>query len=210
MEPAASSPNATVENAPASPAWFPSFTDGLPLTRRALAFATQRHAGQQREADHAPFILHPLEVAQLLSGRDYPDAVVAAGVLHELIEDERADPAEIEALFGPEVHGLVCGVTEPLHEGPWPERKRLLRAAIAGAPDDAAIVYAADKVAKVRELRLRIAAGHLPDGSSPTRAERLAHYHGSLELLELKLGTHPFVKQLRFEIEALERLPPSR
>ena len=45
---------------------FPTFVDGLPLTRRAFEFATERHEGQRRKADDAAFILHPLEVAQLL------------------------------------------------------------------------------------------------------------------------------------------------
>jgi (p)ppGpp synthase/HD superfamily hydrolase len=67
---------------------FPSFVEELPVTRRALQFAAARHAGQRRETDQAPFILHPLEVAQLLRGRDYPDAVVAAGVLHDVIGGE--------------------------------------------------------------------------------------------------------------------------
>src|SRR4051812_33199629 len=60
---------------------YPSFVDGLPQTKAALEFAASRHAGQVRDADHAPFILHPLEVAHLLHGRDYPDHVIAAGVL---------------------------------------------------------------------------------------------------------------------------------
>ena len=51
---------------------FPSFVAELPITRRALEFAAEHHAGQRRDADRAPFILHPLEVAQLLRGRDYP------------------------------------------------------------------------------------------------------------------------------------------
>ena len=74
-----------------STARFPSFVADLPITRAALEFAAARHAGQRRDADLAPFILHPLEVAQLLRGRDYPDYVVAAGVLHDVIEDTDAD-----------------------------------------------------------------------------------------------------------------------
>jgi (p)ppGpp synthase/HD superfamily hydrolase len=70
---------------------FPSFVEDLPITRRALEFAAREHRGQRRAADRAPFILHPLEVAQLLRGRGYPDTVVAAGVLHDVIEDTEVD-----------------------------------------------------------------------------------------------------------------------
>ncbi len=50
-------------------------------------FAAERHRGQRRAADHAPLILRPLEAAQWLRGRSYPDEVVSAGVLHDVIED---------------------------------------------------------------------------------------------------------------------------
>ena len=183
---------------------FPSFVAELPLTRRALEFAAERHRGQWREADHAPFILHPLEVAQLLRGRGYPDAVVAAGVLHDVIEDTGVDPAELERQFGARVAALVSAVSEPPGGGGYAERKARLRDAIAGADADAAAVFAADKVAKARELRMSVAAG-----AGQLDAGRLEHYWASLALLEHRLGHHPLVRQLRFELEALELLPPT-
>jgi (p)ppGpp synthase/HD superfamily hydrolase len=184
---------------------FPSFVDDLPVTRRALEFATERHGDQEREADHAPFILHPLEVAHLLYGRGCPDEVVAAGVLHDTVEDAHVTIDELEASFGGRVATLVCAVTEPEREGPYRERKAALRAAIDGADDDAVAIYAADKVAKVRELRMALAAG---DGAAST--EKLEHYDASLALLERRLPGHPLVRQLRFELETLELLPPRR
>ena len=183
---------------------FPSFVEDLPITRRALEFAAQQHRGQQREADHAPFILHPLEVAQLLRGRDYPDAVVAAGVLHDVIEDADVDPAALERHFGARVAALVTAVSEPPGGGSYPERKARLRDAIAAADADAAAVFAADKVAKARELRMSLvrSPGQLD-------AAKLEHYWTSLGVLEQRLGDHPLVRQLRFELEALELLPPT-
>jgi (p)ppGpp synthase/HD superfamily hydrolase len=184
---------------------FPSFVDELPVTRRALAFAARRHRGQRRDADHAPFILHPLEVAQLLRGRGYPDEVVAAGVLHDVIEDGHAEHAELLAEFGEPVARVVLSVSEPPVAGTWTERKARLRAAVAEAEPDAVAVYAADKVAKVRELRLTLVRC---EGRSAMHDDKLEHYWASLELLERRLGGHPLVNQLRFELEALALLPP--
>jgi (p)ppGpp synthase/HD superfamily hydrolase len=184
---------------------FPSFVDELPLTRRALEFAAARHGGQEREADHAPFILHPLEVAHLLHGRGCPDEVVAAGVLHDTVEDAQVSVEELRAHFGDRVAELVGAVTEPEREGPYRERKLALRAEIERAPDEAVMIYAADKVAKVRELRMSLATG---DGAA--RPEKLEHYEASLALLERRLPGHPIVRQLRFELETLEFLPPRR
>ena len=178
----------------------------LPITRAALEFAAARHAGQQRDADHAPFILHPLEVAQLLRGRDYPDHVVAAGVLHDVIEDTDADYEELQQRFGATVATLVEAVSEPPGGGDYATRKARLREAVGHASADAAAVYAADKVAKTRELRLGTVRR-----TSPLREldpDKLEHYWASLELLEHRLGHHPLVRQLRFELEALTLLPP--
>lgn len=186
---------------------FPTFVDALPLTRRALEFATERHEGQRRKADDAEFILHPLEVAQLLRSHGYPDAMVAAGVLHDSLENTDATPLELEQRFGGEVARLVCAVTEPSSVGTWTERKARLRASIAGADDAAAVVYAADKVAKARELRMMLARDWSAAASLET-ADRLDHYWASLVVLERRLPDDPLVSELRFELEALATLPP--
>lgn len=185
---------------------FPSFVKELPITKAALEFAAERHAGQVRETDRAPFILHPLEVAHLLRGRGYPDHVVAAGVLHDVIEDTDVRSGELAQRFGPEVAELVVAVSEPEGEGGYAERKARLRAAVADADADAIAVFAADKVAKTRELRLDL----VRRGASLDALDddKLEHYWACLELLERRLGHHPLVRQLRFELEALALLPP--
>ncbi len=182
---------------------FPSFVAELPITREALEFAADRHAGQRRDADRAPFILHPLEVAQLLRSCDYPDEVVAAGVLHDVIEDTDAGYGDLERRFGPRVTMLVRAVSEPPGGGDYAERKSRLRDSVGRANAEAAAVYAADKIAKARELRLGLVRRR---GLDPAK---LDHYWASLELLENRLGNHPLVRQLRFELEALQLLPPA-
>lgn len=185
----------------------PSFVRDLPITREALAFAADHHRGQRRDADRAPFILHPLEVAQLLRGRGYPDHVVAAGVLHDIIEDADVEFDELAERFGATVAELVRAVSEPSGSGSYAERKARLRDAVAGAAADAVAVFAADKVAKARELRISIARGAAV--TAPLDSERLTHYWACLELLEQRVGHHPLVNQLRFELETLSMLPPA-
>jgi hypothetical protein len=88
------------------------------------------------------------------------------------------------------------------------DRKTALREQIAAAGPDATSIYAADKVTKVRELRARMAADlDLPHSSERDRA-RLEHYKKSLVMLEEATPDHPVVRQLRFELEALDALPP--
>jgi hypothetical protein len=185
---------------------YPSFVDGLPQTKAALEFAATRHAGQLRDADHAPFILHPLEVAHLLHGRDYPDHVIAAGVLHDVLEDTDVTHDELVQRFGPEVADLVAAVSEPEGDEPYAVRKARLREVVAAAGADAAAVFAADKVAKAREFRLGLVGG---GAGAAVDADKLDHYWACLTLLERVLGPQPLVRQLRFELEALALLPPS-
>jgi (p)ppGpp synthase/HD superfamily hydrolase len=185
---------------------FPTFVSELPLTRSALEFAADRHTGQRRDADRAPFILHPLEVAQLLRNRDYPDEVIAAGVLHDVMEDAGVDRSELEQRFGPHVAELVSAVSEPSSEGGYRERKARLREAVAESDPDAIAIYAADKVAKLRELRMTLASR--PDEAADPA--KLEHYWASLELLERRGEATSLVRQLRFELEALALLPPTR
>ena len=70
-------------------------------------------------------------------------------------------------------------------------------------------MYAADKVAKVRELRSRAARGeNVLDADNRSAQDKLEHYLASLAMLEQITPEHPLVGQLRFELEMLRALPP--
>jgi guanosine-3',5'-bis(diphosphate) 3'-pyrophosphohydrolase len=79
---------------------LPPFADARPAVRPAVEWATRMHASQRRDVDHAPFILHPLEVAALLSGRGLADDVVVAGILHDVVEKTDATIEDIRGRFG--------------------------------------------------------------------------------------------------------------
>jgi (p)ppGpp synthase/HD superfamily hydrolase len=185
----------------------PPFVEGRPLTRQALEWAGDLHAGQVREFDGAPFILHPLEVAALLSGRGFDDEVVAAGLLHDAVEETDAGIEEIRTRLGERVAGIVAALTEDPAVSDYGERKTALRSAVAEAGLDAHAVFAADKVVKARELRAQAAhAERLFD--EPDLRRRLEHYEQSLEMLQSAAPDLPLVHQLAFELWALRSLPP--
>jgi (p)ppGpp synthase/HD superfamily hydrolase len=183
-----------------------SFARELPLTRRAIAFARDHHGEQRRDADGAPFLLHPLEVASLLDRSALPDHVIAAAVLHDVLEDTSTEADEIEQRFGSAVGELVVLVSDDESIADEERRKDEVRDRVRAAGGDALAVYAADKVSKVRELRMLIAGG-LP---AEQAAVKLARYRKSLEMLEQEPVDRRVVELLRFEVEALERLPPQR
>ena len=66
-----------------------SFLRDLPLSREAVEWARERHGAQRRGSDGASFPLHPLEAASMLDRAEFPDPVVAAAVLHDVLEASR-------------------------------------------------------------------------------------------------------------------------
>jgi len=86
-------------------------TDTEALLSSAFDFAYQLHEGQFR-ASGEPYIIHPVAVSDLLRDIGASAAVIAAGFLHDVVEDTQVTPEEIEQHFGPEVRALVEGVTK--------------------------------------------------------------------------------------------------
>ena len=175
---------------------------GLPLTRDALAFARDRHEGQRRNAGGGPFVMHPVEVAGLLRDAGYPDHVVAAGMLHEVLEDTGVEKDELQRRFGADVAELVDSLSEDPAIGDKQERRAALRRQVADAGSPAAAVFAADKISKTRELRLKACRGELGE----EERVKLEHYDESLEMVEAVMPGHELVERLRLELESLRAL----
>src|SRR5579871_4087629 len=81
------------------------------LIRKAWDFCVQHHAGQVR-ASGEPYIIHPLEVAEVLAEMKLDGTAIAAGLLHDSVEDTPATNEEIAANFGDQVAHIVDGVTK--------------------------------------------------------------------------------------------------
>ena len=79
---------------------YPDFARPLRPTLAAVELAGERHARQRREADDAPFVMHPIEVAALLYENGYPDDAIAAGALRDGLEHTDTTPGHISVRFG--------------------------------------------------------------------------------------------------------------
>ena len=170
---------------------------GLPMAQAALRFARARHAGQRGEIDHAPFITHPIEVGRLLQGDGQPDDIVAAGLLHDILEKTATTSAELHRRFGAHIARLVESVSDDPSLDDYTSRKRELRDRIAHADPDARAVFAADKIAKARELTL-LSAWQLNEHKNRAK---IAHYRASLEMLRRVDGHVPLVHRLDAELK---------
>jgi (p)ppGpp synthase/HD superfamily hydrolase len=187
---------------------IPEASQSFPKTLAALAYAQRLHAGQRRQADGAPFILHPLEVCCLLYDAGAPDHVIAAGVLHDTIEKTDATAADLRARFGLPIATLVLAVSENERIVGYAQRKAALREQVARAGHEALMVFAADKISKARELNRENAQIRPPTARvSRSQNRRLAHYRDCLRLLEEQLTDSPLVTQLRAQLEKPHLIP---
>jgi (p)ppGpp synthase/HD superfamily hydrolase len=125
------------------------------LVRGAISTARRAHAGQMRETGcgEIPFVEHPIAVADLLAEQDYPEGVVAAALLHDVVEYAEICPGELPGRFGTKVALLISALTEDVEIEEYEERKEEHRRRVAGAGPEARVVFAADKIANVLVLR---------------------------------------------------------
>ncbi|HUO72985.1 MAG TPA: HD domain-containing protein [Solirubrobacteraceae bacterium] len=173
------------------------------MSRAAAAYAERMHAGQVRP-DGTPFIHHPEEVASLLRGAGAPDHLVAAGMLHDVIEKAGAEATDLQLRFGSRVTQLVTSVSDDDRISGYATRKAALRQQVAVAGEDALMLFAADKLSKLRELRREIEFSDNSRGvrTRQLRSRRLRHYARSLALLEERLPDVALVRELRAELDA--------
>jgi len=133
--------------------------------------------------------------------------VIAAGLLHDVVEATDTDVEEVRRRFGDRIADAVAAVSEDPSIAGYAERKAALRAQVAAAGPDAQSVYLADKVAKARELRAKASRSESPL-DEPDLQRRLEHYELSFEALS-DVGNRSLVAALAFELWALRTLPPS-
>ncbi len=86
-------------------------SEQLAIIERAFEFAARSHHGQRRRSGE-PYVSHPLAVANLLAELRMDPDTIAAGLLHDVLEDCGVSSAQISAQFGPQVAQLVDGVTK--------------------------------------------------------------------------------------------------
>ncbi|HEV2465347.1 MAG TPA: bifunctional (p)ppGpp synthetase/guanosine-3',5'-bis(diphosphate) 3'-pyrophosphohydrolase [Acidobacteriaceae bacterium] len=86
-------------------------SDDLEIIRKAWDFCLEHHKGQLR-ASGEPYALHPLEVAMVLAEMKLDSTAIAAGLLHDAVEDTPVTTEDITAKFGEQVAHIVEGVTK--------------------------------------------------------------------------------------------------
>lgn len=170
-----------------------------PLVRAALEQARTDHEGQVRNGSGGmPYIEHPMRVAALLHEHGYGEEVLAAALLHDVVEDSETTLDELREKFGGEVVGLVGAMTDDESIDDYRQRKAEHRERLAAAPTEAMAIYGADKLTNVTTL----AEAYAEEGDA-VREEfkvpvelKLEIWEEDLRLLREKAPELPFLDRL--------------
>lgn len=124
---------------------------------QAILFATEAHKGQLRKGSDMPYILHPLEAAAIVGTMTSDDEIIAAAVLHDVVEDTNTTIEQIEALFGRRVAGFVAAESENKRdelpaEVSWKIRKQETLDRLESAPKEVKMLTLGDKLSNIRSI----------------------------------------------------------
>ena len=122
------------------------------MINKAIEFATRAHAGQFRKGTSRPYIVHPIEVGDIVSTMTQDEEIISAAVLHDTIEDCEGVSREILAReFSERVAGIVAQESEDKTKT-WMERKSATIEHIRNAPIEVQMVGLADKLSNMRDI----------------------------------------------------------
>jgi (p)ppGpp synthase/HD superfamily hydrolase len=177
----------------------------------ALVLAARAHGDQVRKVGNVPYITHVVHVSAILRRHGYPEDLVIAGLLHDVVEDSDVPLDQIEADFGPVVAEIVGALSERKMEGsvkrPWETRKAEMLEQVRQASSEAVAVKAADTLHSTRTLSADLHRmgpsvwRNFSRGPEPS----LQYYQSVAALVRQQLGDRPLVAELEEAINDLEQ-----
>lgn len=123
------------------------------IKEKAKEFAILAHKGQVRKSDkEKPMIIHPINVGLILEEYEFDDNVVAAGYLHDVIEDTKYNEEDILKLFNEDITSLVVSASEMDKTLSWEERKQRTIDSIKNLDLRHKAIICADKISNLEDL----------------------------------------------------------
>ena len=119
-----------------------------------LKFATMAHGDQKRKYTGEPYIVHPIAVSEIVKTVPHTDEMIAAALLHDVVEDTPVTIQEIETKFGSKVAELVGWLTDTSRpeDGNRKTRKSIDRLHSADAPAEAQTIKLADLIHNTKSI----------------------------------------------------------
>ncbi|WP_066306745.1 HD domain-containing protein [Bacillus sp. FJAT-29814] len=171
---------------------------------KALQIAGRAHQRQFRKGTDIPYITHPVAVGILLLKAGYRDEVVAAGILHDTVEDTDLTIEDIRREFGPVIVEIVAGCSEPEKTLSWEDRKEHTIEFLKTASEDIRAVACADKLHNIRSIIDDYAKNGeaVWDRFNRGKNDQRWYYTSLVESL-CSSGSFPLVEELEKEVKRL-------
>ncbi len=142
------------------------------IKEKAKIFAIKAHKGQIRKSEpDKPMIIHPISVGLLLEEYGYDDEVIAAGFLHDVVEDTKYTLEDIKKEFGSEIASLVKSAWGPDQSLSWEERKKHTIETSKNLPLRNKVVICADKINNLEDLMIKFEKNGKRDFNAFKRGE---------------------------------------
>lgn len=124
---------------------------------KAAIYAVKAHSGVERRGKDFPYIIHPFEAASIVATMTKDQELLAAAVLHDVVEDTDITAEDIKKEFGERVANLVASESDIVVENKsvedsWKERKKAAIEHLSNVSHDAKMVALGDKLSNARAL----------------------------------------------------------
>ena len=172
----------------------------MDIKRQAKEYAIEAHSGQRRKSDlDKPMVIHPINVADILSSYGFDDNVIAAGYLHDVVEDTEHTLDDIRDTFGDDIASLVEGASEPDKSLSWEERKQHTIDTIKTLDFRHKTILTADKISNLEDLRIIFELKGEYDFSAFKRGfdSQKWYYEEVYKSLTLNEEEHPMFERLK-------------
>lgn len=125
----------------------------MDIIEKAIIFAAKAHRDQTRKSTVIPYITHPYTVGMILQKVNCSDEVIAAGILHDTLEDTPTTYEKLVDQFGVRVANLVRAASENDKSLPWEVRKQHTIDHLKGADIEEIQVITADKLHNLKSIQ---------------------------------------------------------
>ena len=144
----------------------------MDVKKKAHDFAIKAYSNKYRKAElDKPYFFHAIDVANKLEKYGFDDNVVAAGYLHDIIEDTEYSEKDVLDMFGEDITSLVMGATERDKSLSWEERKIDSIQRVRNLDIRHKAIIACDKISNIEDLRLKFGKNGKEDFSSFNRGK---------------------------------------
>ncbi|GAE91090.1 GTP pyrophosphokinase [Gracilibacillus boraciitolerans JCM 21714] len=175
------------------------------LIEKAIIVATKAHQHQKRKGTDIPYITHPFAVGMLLQQAKCSEEVIAAGILHDTLEDTEVTYENLVESFGEGVANLVRAASEQDKSLPWEERKQHTIDMLESTSIEEVQVIVADKLHNLRSIH------HDLDANGDMIWQRFKHgknaqhwYYASIvKVLSPRKEEFELINQLEQEVNAV-------